>query len=585
MTFFLCVTEVQCISRDHIRQPCTPKNNMMMLTVTVLLLGLCQSKKASSSIAGVVIGCPETCNCKEFSDIGLLAVTNCSVDPIAKLPDLLISRQDWLITLSITSSHLSHIPNIFSNLTELINLYLQDNEIEEVPWECLKRLNELSRLDLSSNRLKILRNNSLYEFKSLSTLNLSNNAISIIELDVFLQSKRIPNLHKVDLSKNELRTLDSWPSQFSNIDFSYNYISALTNQVGTHKKPCRYTDIDLSGNLITHLKDIFDNWAFNYNSPDEFDECISAILVLRNPFICDCIDFDFYEHIHQSQLPYFHKLTCDSPFNLRGQNLASIPLDQFVCKINEDCPLRCTCLDIPFNRSINILCPNYTDTEFPDEVPSLSMHNFVYLLNFEKSHLKELRFKPYLWNTSVAKFSHSTISKVTLDVLMALSNGSKLYLDHNELRRLPHNLTVIDFKGNAELYLSGNPWVCDCEALETINWIVMNQKVISDIDKMVCHSPHHMKNKAMKSLEPLFLCPQQGLTKFIIIGLVIAVVALFVSTSVCFVYKKRTWIYQRTGWHPLNRDEAADEGKEFDVFVSYADEDEEYVGEYLIPEL
>ena len=94
-----------------------------------------------------------------------------------------------------------------------------------------------------------------------------------------------------------------------------------------------------------------------------------------------------------------------------------------------------------------------------------------------------------------------------------------------------------------------------------------------------------MKNKVIKTLDQVLFCPQQDMTKFIIIGLVTAVVALCVSTSVCFVYKKRTWIYKRTGWHPLNRDEAADEGKEFDVFVSYADEDEEYVGEYLIPEL
>ena len=201
MTFLLCVTEVQCISRDDTRQPCTPTNNMMMLAVTVLLLGLYQPNKASSSIAGVVKGCPETCNCKEDNFFKKLAVTNCSVDPNPKLPDLLISRQD-LRKLSITSSHLSGIPRMIGNLTELSDLYLQNNEIEEIPWECLKRLTKLSTIDLSSNRLKILRNNSLYEFKSLYTLNLSNNAISIIELDVFLQSKRIPNLYDMDLSKN-----------------------------------------------------------------------------------------------------------------------------------------------------------------------------------------------------------------------------------------------------------------------------------------------------------------------------------------------------------------------------------------------
>ena len=306
---------------------------MMMLAVTVLLLALCQLNKASSSIVGMK-DCPETCHCKtDFSLVGKeLAVTNCSVDPIAKLPDLLISRQD-LRKLSITSSHLSGIPRMICNLTELSDLYLQNNEIEEIPWECLKRLTELSTIDLSSNRLKILKNNSLYEFKSLFTLNLSNNAISMIELDVFLQSKRIPNLYDMDLSKNELRTLDSWPSQFRFLDFSSNYISALTNQVGAHKIPCQDISdnfINLSGNLITHFKDIFDNWAFNYTSSKELYKCIVNIVVAGNPYICDCTDYDFYAHIQHSRTLFMFGLTCDLPVNLRGKDITSIPLDKFI---------------------------------------------------------------------------------------------------------------------------------------------------------------------------------------------------------------------------------------------------------------
>ena len=277
-------------------------------------------------------------------------------------------------------------------------------------------------------------------------------------------------------------------------------------------------------------------------------------------------------------------LTCDLPVNLRGKDITSIPLDKFICNITEKCASGCTCSKNLYHKNINIVCPNYT--ELPDELPSLPGDNFSYFLNFEKSHLKELRSKPYLWNASVAIFSHGTISKVTLDVLLALSNGSKLYLDHNQLQTLPNNLSSIDFKGQAELYLSGNPWVCECKVLKTRDWIATNSKVILDVDQIICHSPHHVKNKVMKTLDRVLFCPQQDMTKFIIVGLVIAVVALFVSMSVCIVYRKRAWIYKKTGWHPLNREEAADhEGKEFDVFVSYADEDEAYVGEYLIPEL
>ena len=552
---------------------------MMILAVTMLLLGLCQSNLDFQTIE-IVKGCPETCYCELIEDTYMLdeklVVTNCSDVPITKLPDLLILHQG-ITELSITSSHLSDIPCMISNLTYLSGLYLQDNNIKEIPSECLIKLPYVFTLDLSSNSIEILRNETFYDFKSLATLNLSNNAITLIESDVFLQYKRILFLHTVDLSRNKLVSLDSWPSQYNYVLLNDNYISALTNQFGARKTPCRdlvfnYIGIDLSGNQIMHFRDIFDNWAFSYTSSGGLDKCMNNIEFGRNPYICDCTDYNLYAHIHQTPMIYFRGLTCDLPVNLRGKNIVSISLDQFICNITEKCDSGCTCSKVPFHRNIQISCPNHT--ELPNGVPSLPTNNFAYFLNFEQNNLKELSFKPYMWNTSVAKFSHGTLSKVTLDVLLALSKGSKLYLDHNQLQRLPHNLSNINFKGQAKLYLGGNPWVCDCEALETRDWIVMNLKVIPDIDQMVCHSPHYVKNKVMNTLDQVLFCPQQDMTKFIIIGLVTAVVALFVSTSVCFVYKRRTWIYQRTGWHPLNRDEAADEGKEFDVFVSYADEDE-----------
>ena len=367
-----------------------------------------------------------------------LVVTNCSDDPIAKLPDLLILHQG-ITELSITSSHLSDIPCMISNLTYLSGLYLQDNDIKEVPSECLKKLPHVSNLDLSSNSIEILRNETFYDFKFLVILNLSNNAISVIESHVFLEYKQIPcRLHTVDLSHNKLVTLDSWPSLYNSVFLNDNSISALTNQVGASKIPCRdllSKVIDLSGNKISHFKDIFENWAFNYTSSKGLDMCIDRIDFRRNPYICDCTDYDFYAHIHQTPLLYFRGLTCDLPVNLRGKHIVSISLDQFICNITEECDSGCTYSEVLFHRNIQISCPNHT--ELPNEVPSLPTKNFAYFLNFEQNHLKELTLKPYLWNTSVAKFSHGTISKVTLDVLLALSKGSELHLDHNLIPRLP----------------------------------------------------------------------------------------------------------------------------------------------------
>ena len=61
----------------------------------------------------------------------------------------------------------------------LKNLYLQDNEIEEVPVESLRMLRNLTSLDLSKNRITRVPDNAFVTLGNLATLKLSDNNLTI----------------------------------------------------------------------------------------------------------------------------------------------------------------------------------------------------------------------------------------------------------------------------------------------------------------------------------------------------------------------------------------------------------------------
>lgn len=61
----------------------------------------------------------------------------------------------------------------------LKNLYLQDNEIEEVPVESIRLLRNLTTLDLSKNRISRVGDNSFVTLINLATLKLSDNNLTI----------------------------------------------------------------------------------------------------------------------------------------------------------------------------------------------------------------------------------------------------------------------------------------------------------------------------------------------------------------------------------------------------------------------
>lgn len=73
-----------------------------------------------------------------------------------------------------------------------------------------------------------------------------------------------------------------------------------------------------------------------------------------------------------------------------------------------------------------------------------------------------------------------------LDAAQLPPNLVELYLSNNKLRRFPQS--VMDSQTNLkQVSLSGNPWLCDCDALDFKKWLASNSHIVSISIYIILH--------------------------------------------------------------------------------------------------
>lgn len=65
----------------------------------------------------------------------------------------------------------------------------------------------------------------------------------------------------------------------------------------------------------------------------------------------------------------------------------------------------------------------------------------------------------------------------SLDGAQLPPNITQLNLSNNKLRRIPGSMFENQFNLK-QVSLSGNPWECDCDALEFKKWITFNNHIV-----------------------------------------------------------------------------------------------------------
>lgn len=103
------------------------------------------------------------------------------------------------------------------------------------------------------------------------------------------------------------------------------------------------------------------------------------------------------------------------------------------------------------------------------------------------------------------------LSLLKPNAFYGLNSLSDLKLADNKLTQMPMNV-IVDLHENTILDLYGNPWHCDCELRQSIDW--MSRRHVQQAFAPTCATPLRHKDIRWQNVKPEeFICPPQVINK------------------------------------------------------------------------
>ncbi|KAL3203280.1 hypothetical protein MRX96_041960 [Rhipicephalus microplus] len=273
---------------------------------------------------------------------------------------------------------------------------------------------------------------------------------------------------------------------------------------------------------------------------------------------------------------------CSSPSWHKGKELFTIAEHDFA-RWDDDCSAGChwECHEGPYgSRDIHVNCTWRRLTSIPTVLPQgtvlldLRDNEISTLDDTLKAAAPELQFLSLKDN--VLQNLNVTFTPVKLQ---------NIDLRGNNFKRMPYSLLT---EGNlTAIWLSGNPFVCDCADYPLMRWIQVHVDVIKDIHDVVCADGSNplIARKSFVSLGEKDPPPRNGVRSNHVspYGLV-AVTLTLLSIYLRWKHNIRTWLDAR-GWGSLTRSPSNGELYDnmlFDVFISFSSKDQDFVHDNVL---
>ncbi|CAO1400754.1 unnamed protein product [Diamesa hyperborea] len=467
-----------------------------------------------------------------FVDLVRLELLDLRYNNLIELHDELFDTTLNMKTLMLTSNKLTNISrNVFAKLRKLEILSLANNKLKTID-DSFKSLENLREINLSSNQLSHNQTNNLFDgLEKMEKLYLNNN-----QLEDFLISNytEFEDLQIIDLSHNNI-------SKFMFSDW-------ITNQFDFK--------LYLNHNRIKHFQ-LDDLLLLETNI--EYDINI-LLFVDNNPVNCDCNAIDLVRFVKKQIEPrriygvidfIANNFTCQEPKQLYNRFVSSLNTSELLCNIETDCPEGCRC----DQRSVdNTLIINCSFTKFQQFSTFPDYTN----LNLTKTEL-------HVANNKI----HSTQLTDIPDnlILFDLRNNSLEFLDDSVIKR---------FESIDKLFLSRNPWKCNCNAVKFIKFYQIFRSQIVDADDIICSD-----GRAFRELNTNNLCVQ-WIEILVVFLLVLSLFAIL--TAFCVVNKKKIkmWLYAHKcclGWVS---EQEVDKDKIYDAFFIFSHFDDNFVTDLIL---
>ncbi|KAH1028903.1 protein toll [Dendroctonus ponderosae] len=530
-------------------------------------------------------------NCRALKDINL------SSNLLSSLPEGVFRNLRYLKRLNLSFNTLGLLPDtLFVSLESLEQLELSHNQLSAISRQLFKPLHALKQLHLSHNQLSIIDKNAFSSLQSQFTvLDLSfnnwNNSYDV-PVDIF-QVTPLAELLYVEqllLSHNQLRWIPDLPSalKLRRLDLSYNNISNVSMQSFAHHRASDL-EIDLTHNQIEQVDFKLAETALVLNLEEDAPKDPSNIFKLsNNPLVCDCRNYDLarFSNGEMKHMKWVIRIDLDDQTCVDDSavKVAALTPSMVNCPMPQACPARCSCAYKPFFRAALVNCSHQNLSSYPEfDLQSDYDHRFNQTWldlsgnNFTKSPSKEVAYSSY---SNVTWLDLSANSLQGIDWISP--QVEVLNLNNNSIQNLDENV-VAQLKNCSRLRLlklKNNPWKCSCQSLEL-------QKYIMEYYHKVNSSDVYCSDSQMQLVKLTELCTVSALLS-VLLPIVLSVLLCF-SVAVALYYRYQTeikvYLFAKNLCLWFVTEEELDKNKTYDVFVSYAHQDENFVMEHLLPEL
>lgn len=545
-----------------------------------------------------------------FKALKSVSLAECSIN---KLNGDLFANSSNLKNIDLHDNNLTALPaGIFKGLSNLKDLSLNTNNIKELDDDLLADLVKLETLNLSNNKLTSINEKMFRNLKSLKVLNLNANSISSIHNEAFIGSS---GLNSLDLNRNMYNFLNINPGDYmaNFVSFStpFSGLSALeTLDLGHNKidvfprvlltKLGKLKTLGLNHNNIRELE-IDINWfgfrgdvnvANNNISHIDITDSLSEkslgaakLQIDRNPLICDCRALNLAKLARNDlalpvKIKDLKSVTCMTFPRFRNVRLVDVALEELVCALRDgtctDSAL-CACKTRPYDQTLIVDCSNRNMTDYPVLTNVSKELGYSVSLDMRRNRIRSL-------NTSILR-NYDDLVELNLnenlidDVKSVPRNLKVLNLRNNQIKRIDAEfLSNLNGSRIRKLSLGNNPWQCDCELKDFMDFLrrnVLSNALNIDVNSIKCK--HNNETLLNASEDEICSDRMDQLYAYVII-VVFCMLLVTSTTSIYYKYKQEIyiWLFARGWFLWLVSEEELDKDKPYDVFLSYSHKDEDF---------